>query len=145
MLDLVVAASAIKPDSPREMFTLLHELRDNFAFEVGRFQRISYGLTEGLEDAKIRVEERREKIERREKTKQKVREFCEAAKKLAVEAQRLVDLQSNDDEADPIGSGLGSRKRKREDSEKVTEEWEDLHALDKEWEELEVLHKRLRK
>jgi len=74
-----------------------------------------------------------------------IRQFHEAAKKMAAEVQRLIDLQGDGNETDSEPLCLESRKRKREGSEEVNEDWYDLDALDKEWAELEALRKEMRK
>jgi len=68
MLELVVAALDIKPDSPPESFTLLNELRDNFEFGV-RLLRGGHGLAKDIESARIRIEERIKMSKKREQRK----------------------------------------------------------------------------
>jgi hypothetical protein len=141
ILDLFVATSDLYRNSPYEDFILINEIRNDLQ---GVLTDPIWGTGREIRGANIRTEKRRRQIKQQTEREEKVLAICEATKKLAAEAQRLVHMETNDNGPSQADTGTEDRKRKREDSEALDKRWEDLDALDKQWEELEALRKKLK-
>lgn len=139
IFDLYVATSKIDCHSPREDDKIIAEIRHELQYELAQ----AGSWAGDVHHATVRVEKRRVALRQKKEREERIIQFSEATKQLAMAAQRLVDVESNENRFEESDSARGRFKRKRDESG-LDEQWEALSNLDKQLEELRALCKKMK-